>query len=507
MQSVSDAELIPRIFHRVVPEVVPPRFEEFWQRLQALHPAWEFRTWADPLDPSEFETGPLFAECTSGAQLAGLVRLEVVHRHGGIYVDMDVEPLRSFEELRELPCFIGTEDGRILTDAVFGAVPGHPGIRAALDRAKSTPMTAGAWATGPGVVTHVLSQRDDVEVLPPEVFYPYLWQEPWREREDFTATTAIAVHHWNMSWKESPTSRFSTQAVRVREGARRKLKLATEQAKTLLERQEPRSRVLHGGYIGHGRVLIDSALDLPVLASASDLSLTPELLRTGDYDGRFREFVLRYVRPGARVVDVGANIGYFTLAMAKACGVHGHVHSFEPDPTVLPLLRDNVRLNHFDHRITVHPVAAGAQAGVVPFTQNLSFLGNSFVGDSDELAARPASDEVEVIEVEAVRLDTVLAGVRRIALVKVDVEGREVDVLDGLAGLLERNAVGALDLEILEHAIGHRWDAFAATFSAVVDKHRASLSALNRHGDLLAMTLDDVLAERHFSHLVVEFPT
>jgi FkbM family methyltransferase len=279
------------------------------------------------------------------------------------------------------------------------------------------------------------------------------------------------------------------------------------QAKTLLERQEPRSRVLHGGYVGHGRVLIDSALDLPVLASATDLSLTPELLRTGDYDGRFREFVLRTVRPGARVVDVGANIGYFTLAMAKACGVHGHVHAFEPNPAVVPLLRDNVRMNDFDRRVTVHPVAAAARAGSVPFSHNPAFLGGSYVGAANQHGARPNSDEVEVIEVEAVRLDAVLADVRRIALVKIDVEGREADVLDGLVGLLDRNAIGALDLEILEDAIGNRWDAFAETFSSVVEKYRASLSVLDRHGRLVGVSLDEVLSERHYLHVVVEFPS
>jgi FkbM family methyltransferase len=164
-------------------------------------------------------------------------------------------------------------------------------------------------------------------------------------------------------------------------------------------------------------------------------------------------------------------------------------------------------MNDFDRRVTVHPVAAGARAGVVPFSHNPSFLGGSYVGAAGEHGARPHTDEVEVVEVETVRLDAVLAGVRRIALVKIDVEGREADVLDGLAGLLDRNAIGALDLEILEDAIGDRWDSFAETFSSVVDRYRASLSVLDRHGTLVPVSLDEVLSERHYLHVVVEFPS
>ena len=95
---------------------------------------------------------------------------------------------------------IGTKEAKqVLQTAAKGA----PGARlteeakASLDRAMSMPMGAGAWATGPGVVTHVLSQRDDVEVLPPSVFYPYAWTEPWRETEDFSVSSALAVHHYS----------------------------------------------------------------------------------------------------------------------------------------------------------------------------------------------------------------------------------------------------------------------------------------------------------------------
>lgn len=191
--------MIPRMFHRVVPEVVPDRFEEFWERFKRLHPGWEFVTWQDPLDPADWETGFLFDRCTAGAQLAGLVRLEVIWRYGGFYVDMDMEPLRSFEPLREHQCVFGTEGNGVLTDAIFGAEQHHPGIRACVDR-----FLRGFWhenpsMTGPLHTTHVLGGRPDVTVLEQKAFFPYLWTEPERAGEEFP--DSFAVHRWNHSWK------------------------------------------------------------------------------------------------------------------------------------------------------------------------------------------------------------------------------------------------------------------------------------------------------------------
>ncbi|HEY7821342.1 MAG TPA: glycosyltransferase [Acidimicrobiia bacterium] len=192
--------MIPRIFHRVVPEVVPARFEAFWERFQELHPGWEFTTWRDPLDATDWELGFLHERCTAGAQLAGLVRLEVIWRHGGVYVDMDTEPLRSFEPLLDNECFFGTEDGTILTDAIFGAVAGHRGIRACIDRFLNGFWHPNPSNTGPRHTTDVLSGRPDVTVLPKDAFYPYLWTEPHRAGEEFP--NSYALHRWNHSWKD-----------------------------------------------------------------------------------------------------------------------------------------------------------------------------------------------------------------------------------------------------------------------------------------------------------------
>src|SRR5215218_148280 len=107
---------------------------------------------------------------------------------------------------------------------------------------------------------------------------------------------------------------------------------------------------LHGTYIGRGRVLIRLRGGGRLLVSADDLSLMPELVTEGQYDGPFTAFLRRALHPDAVVVDVGANVGLFTI-IAALTAWRGRVIAYEPVPEVAGLLRDNAQLNWLDGRI------------------------------------------------------------------------------------------------------------------------------------------------------------
>lgn len=196
--------LIPRILHRTVPAETTEEVEEFWAAAERLHPDWHLVTHRDPLDPTRWpETGPHWPRCTSGAQLAGLIRLEALWHHGGVYIDSDVELYRPLDCLLACEAFAAWEDALCVPDAVLGAMPAHPAIRACLDLAvERVAAGEGAWASGPGVTTEVLVDRDDVVTIPPASFYPYHYQakhlrsarpgahDPW----------CFGAHHWAHSW-------------------------------------------------------------------------------------------------------------------------------------------------------------------------------------------------------------------------------------------------------------------------------------------------------------------
>lgn len=204
--------MIPRRLIRSVPAETSAEVEGFWSNTMALHPGWEHVTHRDPIDPNWFPlTSPVWPYAKSGAQLAGLVRLEALWRTGGIWLDSDVELYRPLTPLLGCSVFAGYEDLNVIPDAVLGAGPGHPAIRACLDLAMerigsdSTDWRTGngAWATGPGVTTDVLPRfADDVLLLPPGSFYPYRYTEKHRRHDDHRRLQpwAFGAHHWHGSW-------------------------------------------------------------------------------------------------------------------------------------------------------------------------------------------------------------------------------------------------------------------------------------------------------------------
>lgn len=192
---------IPRILHRTVPEITSDEVEGWWTLFQQLHPGWEFRTWREPLDPADWPlTGDLWDRCANGAQKAGLVRLEALVTHGGVYVDSDVEPVRSLEPLLQTPAFAGWEDETCVPDFLLGAEPNHPAFVLALEKARTVIQGGGdAWHSGPGVTTEILPGRADVLVLPPGAFAPFHYLQKNR-LNDARPPYAFAVHHWQGSW-------------------------------------------------------------------------------------------------------------------------------------------------------------------------------------------------------------------------------------------------------------------------------------------------------------------
>jgi hypothetical protein len=195
--------MIPNRILRTVPEVTSPQVDDWAVRLAHLHPGWEIITFRDPLDPDDWPlTAAAWASCVSGAQRAGLIRLEALWRFGGIYVDSDVEPFAPFDQLRACHAFATWEDDQTIPDFVLGAEPGHPAMGRCLELALDR-IGDGPWASGPGVTTEVMRGRSDVMLLPPSVFAPV----HYTARRDLPAYAAgpkppwnLAMHRWFGSW-------------------------------------------------------------------------------------------------------------------------------------------------------------------------------------------------------------------------------------------------------------------------------------------------------------------
>ena len=143
------------------------------------------------------------------------------------------------------------------------------------------------------------------------------------------------------------------------------------------------------------------------------------------------------VRPGDVVIDAGANVGSYTLLFAIWAGAEGRVFAFEPAPDAREGLRRHVELNGLADRVEIGPFALSSMVGSVRFHVDGASGTNAIAVASDRAAAR-------AIEVETTTIDAFCEGHRlRPDVVKIDVEGAELDVIKGARQVLARPGVHA----------------------------------------------------------------
>lgn len=177
----------------------------------------------------------------------------------------------------------------------------------------------------------------------------------------------------------------------------------------------------------------------------------------GEYAESEMALLAKFLKPGAVTFDVGANIGAHTLFFAGAVGPQGRVVAFEPQRQVFQTLCANVALNALPNVITFH-AAAGAEQGVtqvpVPDYTNEGNFGGVSVGGGQ-------GETVQVMTVDQI-------GLSALALIKIDVEGMELDVLKGAQATIAKhrpvlyveNDRREKSSPLLEHIIGLGYRAY-----------------------------------------------
>jgi FkbM family methyltransferase len=202
------------------------------------------------------------------------------------------------------------------------------------------------------------------------------------------------------------------------------------------ERSEPHDVLCRGaGYVLNVRS--DSVLAKPLFAGH------------GFEEGEAR-ILQRLVRPGMKVVDVGANIGLYSIMLGQRVGPKGHVWGFEPFPASAAYLRGNVARNNLSN-VSVVEKAVADQVGVSPF---FVFPEGGDVYNS--LGAEKRAGEhlraVRQMEVPVTTLDAFAdeAGIEEVDFIKVDVEGAEERVMAGGRRLIQRSRNLAILSEMYE---------------------------------------------------------
>lgn len=139
----------------------------------------------------------------------------------------------------------------------------------------------------------------------------------------------------------------------------------------------------------------------------------------------------KIVKEGDVVVDLGANIGYFTLLAARLVGKKGKVYAFEPEPINYSLLLKNISLNGYDNVVAM-------QKAVSNTTGKIAFYLSSM--DTGAHTMYQSHETREFIEVESVTLDEFFKDkIHPIDVIKMDIEGAEIAALSGMERTIREN--------------------------------------------------------------------
>lgn len=151
------------------------------------------------------------------------------------------------------------------------------------------------------------------------------------------------------------------------------------------------------------------------------------------------------VSPGMHVADVGANQGICTLLLSRLVGPSGRVTALEPDPVMAEALRNNLQLNG-SANVTLIEAGADARSG------DATLFHSRMNGGDKRLARGELSDSCTRSAVRVVRLDDVIPD-RRLDFIKIDTQGWEMNVLEGMSGCLRDNPRLRILFEFWPHGL------------------------------------------------------
>ena len=252
----------------------------------------------------------------------------------------------------------------------------------------------------------------------------------------------------------------------------------------LLEKNRPKAEQhfkarSRSQYLGNGTLLCQVLGDLKLVVIGDDIGFSPHMIFEGYWEYWLTRHFAEVIRPGDTVLDIGANLGYYTLLAADLVGSAGQVVAIEPNPEVFRRLSASISVNGFAPLTSARNVAlasageTGTRRFFVPHGEPKN---GRFVDSHEDEAVLAAHGALTDVMVGSLNPDDF----QRVDFIKIDVEGAELAVLDHLRPILEKFRPKVV-CEV-NFARGYGWDDVAAAFGT------EALMALDFHSRLKPFT-------------------
>jgi FkbM family methyltransferase len=177
-----------------------------------------------------------------------------------------------------------------------------------------------------------------------------------------------------------------------------------------------------------------------MVLSLEDYAISRPILVKGKYEQNVTKVLLNYLKNDLTFLDIGANLGYYSLLVASQCP-EAKIYSFEPDQKNFHLFQTSIIYNQFQHLIQAYPLAVSNETKniVISSLGNNGNFGARFTGNSQQdLIPHVHGENPYFREISAVSLDEFLPDLE-VDLVKIDIEGYEPFAIQGMGELLRKN--------------------------------------------------------------------
>ena len=213
--------MLPKTIHycwfgRAAKSDLNKRCMDSWHRFM---PDYEIKEWNETNSPLDSLYSQRAYAKEFWSKVSNLARLQALYTEGGIYLDTDVELIKSLAPLMHHQCFLGfqieKEQVDWATTGVLGAQPGHKFLERCIELTQERFAETGKFYRSPTITTMVLKEMglkkyglqeiEDVTLYPLEYFYPYSWTSKFSP--DCIKENTYCIHYWEGTWLKKEHSR------------------------------------------------------------------------------------------------------------------------------------------------------------------------------------------------------------------------------------------------------------------------------------------------------------
>ncbi|MBG9514787.1 FkbM family methyltransferase [Bacillus thuringiensis] len=264
---------------------------------------------------------------------------------------------------------------------------------------------------------------------------------------------------------------------------------------------------MQGVYIGDNKILTYMEWNANLIVPSNDLSLTPSLVTNGHIELGLTNFFRKNLKPGNTVVDIGANIGYFSVLIGILIGPKGKLIAYESNPYIYAFLMDNLSINYLHDRSSVYQCAVYSSSKFLQFYASKRFMGNSSLIQHSKTYHKHYIDEIEKVQVKAITLDTHLQNITEIDFLKIDIEGGEYHAFLGMKELIQNKKIKTIIFELNPGMLQEQYTPFIKLLSNLESQNENTFPLLSKDGTKVPTSVEALTSLNGYPYVVMDLRT